>query len=284
MPNVLELIRLSTDFLSKKGIESPRLNAELLLADILKCKRLDLYLAFEKPLKTNEVDLYREYILRRSKFEPLQYILGKVEFYGIEIKVDKSVLIPRQETEILIDAVLNSFDSNTPVNILDVGTGSGNIAAALAANLPNATVYAIDISMDALKIAEENFERLMLNGRVKIIDTDINSLESELNHSFDLIVSNPPYVALNEYNNLQKEIINYEPKIAVTDMEDGFKFYNQITLRGKELLKTKGKIFFETGMGQSEKVTEILVQNGFPNVKAVKDYLGINRVIIGELI
>lgn len=284
MPNVLELIQLSTDFLSRKGIESPRLNAELLLAGVLKCKRLELYLAFDKPLKVNEIDLYRKYIVRRSKFEPLQYILGKVEFYGIEIKVDRSVLIPRQETEIMIDAILNSIDKSKRVSILDIGTGSGNIAAALAVNLPMAEVTAIDISPEALNIAEENFKTLMLNDRIKTIIRDISGIGNELNHSFDLIVSNPPYVALNDYGNLQKEIVEYEPRIAITDSEDGYKFYRLIAEKGKELLKEKGRIFFETGEGQSEKLIEIMFQSGFKNIASIKDYLGINRVIIGELI
>jgi len=284
MPNVLELIQLSTDFLSRKGIESPRLNAELLLADVLKCKRLDLYLAFDKPLKEYEVNLYRDFIVRRGKFEPLQYIVGKVEFYGIDIKLDKSVLIPRQETEIMIDAVLNSIDKTKPVNILDIGTGSGNIAAALAVNMPLAEITAIDISAEALKVAEENFKLHLLNERVTTINTDFNNIENGFNHSFDIIVSNPPYVSLNDYEKLQNEIVKYEPQIAVTDMEDGLKFYRQIVKKGRELLKGNGRIFFETGEGQSEKVMEIMSQSGFKNISTVKDYLGINRVIKGELI
>ncbi|HEY6436691.1 MAG TPA: HemK/PrmC family methyltransferase, partial [Ignavibacteriaceae bacterium] len=135
MITVIESIKLSTDFLAGKGIESPRTNAELLLADIINCKRLDLYLLFDRPLSEVELQHYREYIKRRSSFEPLQYILGKVEFYGLELNVNKSVLIPRPETEILIENIINQFSNEKNLKILDIGCGSGNISIALAVQL-----------------------------------------------------------------------------------------------------------------------------------------------------
>ena len=132
MITVLESINLSSEYLKNKGIESPRINAELLLAHILNCKRLNLYLSFEKPLTEEELQKYRELLRRRSKFEPLQYIIGKVEFYGIDFKVNTSVLIPRQETEIIVETIIGQYDKHDILRILDIGTGSGNIAIALA--------------------------------------------------------------------------------------------------------------------------------------------------------
>ena len=159
MITVLESINLSTQYLSEKGIESPRTNAELLLANIIGCKRLELYLSFDRPLGETELQKYREQIKRRGRFEPLQYITGKVEFYGLELKVNPSVLIPRPETELLVENILNQFSKEKEPIILDIGCGSGNIAIALAANLPAAKITSTDVSAEALKVAEENSER-----------------------------------------------------------------------------------------------------------------------------
>ena len=153
MITVLESINLSSDYLKNKGIESPRINAELLLAHVLNCKRLNLYLSFEKPLSEEEIIKYKELLKRRIKFEPLQYIIGKVEFYGIDFMVNPSVLIPRQETEILVETIIRQYDKYDTLRILDIGTGSGNIAVSLAKNLDNSFITGIDISEDALKIA-----------------------------------------------------------------------------------------------------------------------------------
>ncbi len=151
MLTVLESLELSSQFLEKKGIESARMNAELLLAHILECKRLDLYLRFNQPLNKIETDTYRDYITRRGNFEPYQYIVGDVEFYGLKFFVDKNVLIPRQETEILIDTIIEKYQKEEELKILDIGTGSGNIPISLAMNLPESKVISIDVSQDAIK-------------------------------------------------------------------------------------------------------------------------------------
>lgn len=280
MLKVLEAIQLSTDFLEKKGIESPRINAELLLASILNIKRLDLYLQFERPLNEKEISLYREKLKRRSNFEPLQYITGNVEFYGFNFKVNNSVLIPRQETEILVETVLNEIKNGINLSILDIGTGSGCIVISLAKKI-DANYEAIEISKEALIVAEENSVNNEVNNKIKFIYIDIKDFINKNSKQFDIIVSNPPYVSKSEYQNLQKEIINYEPSIAVSDFEDGFSFYELISSQGKNLLKTGGKLFFEIGMGQSEKVKEIMTENNFDTIKIIKDYSGIERVIFG---
>ncbi len=173
MLTVLESIKLSTEYLEKKGVESPRINAELLLAHILKCKRLDLYLTFDRPLSEEEITLYRSFLKRRGEFEPLQYIVGSVEFFGLPFFVNSSVLIPRQETEILVEEIIERNKNNPSIKILDIGTGSGNIAISLAKNLPGSTVTASDISEDALKLAAKNSVLNGTDSQVKFIENDI---------------------------------------------------------------------------------------------------------------
>jgi release factor glutamine methyltransferase len=281
MLTVLESLQLSTDFLDKKGIESSRLNAELLLSEILKCKRLDLYLKFDQPLKENEVDVYREWIARRGKFEPLQYIIGNVEFYGLPFKVTPDVLIPRPETEILVEEVIKFCKGKTALKILDIGTGSGNIPIALVKNLDNLEVTAIDVSEKVLSIAQENAVANGVEENIHFITADVKNYVSD--YEFDIIVSNPPYVSKEEYSTLQNEIRNYEPMVAVTDSNDGLDFYRTIAERAKILLKSNGKIFLEVGKDQSKYVTDILEKNDFINIYFVKDYQQIDRVVVGEL-
>ena len=282
MLTVLESLKLSTEYLEKKGIESARLNAELLLAEILNCKRLDLYLKFDQPLRENEVDIYREWISRRGKFEPLQYIIGRVEFYGMQFKVTRDVLIPRSETEILVEEVINFAKDKSGLRILDIGTGSGNIPIALAKNLTNAEITSVDVSANAIEVAKENALLNNVESKVEFILSDIYHLKIETD-LFDIVVSNPPYISAEEYPTLQKEIVDYEPSIALTDSNDGLNFYRTITEKSKSFLKKEGKIFFEIGKEQFDDVEKILLKNNFLNIKITKDYQQIERVISGEL-
>jgi len=284
MLTVLESIKLSTEFLTNKGIESPRVNAELMLAKILNCKRLDLYLSFDRPLNEQETNLYREFIRRRSKFEPLQYILGSVEFYGMEFIVDKSVLIPRPETEILVETILNSFNKEDELNILDIGTGSGIIAISLAKYLPSSSVTAIDLSESALNKAKENAKLNEVENQINFMSSDITTSDFKHQNNFDIIVSNPPYISLDEYQNLAPELRLYEPKSALTDNSDGLNFYRIICRESNSLLKKGGKLFFELGQGQSKEVSDLMMKENFSNIIIKKDYQNIDRVICGELI
>ncbi|MCL5031281.1 MAG: peptide chain release factor N(5)-glutamine methyltransferase [Bacteroidetes bacterium] len=283
MLTVLESINLSTEYLKNKGIESPRINAELLLAKILNCKRLELYLSFDRPLVENEVTQYREYIKRRSSFEPLQYIIGSVEFYGLEFKVNRSVLIPRQETEILVETIIKEYQNQNGLKILDIGTGSGIIAVCLAKYLPSAKVIAIDSSSEAIKVAKENAELNQLNENITFIDSEFMKYKNENENEFDVIVSNPPYISSDEFQDLQPELRIYEPRQALTDESNGLSFYKTITKKGKLLLKKNGKVFFEVGQNQSLAVKEILVKEHYSEIQIQKDYLSIDRVIYGEL-
>ena len=281
MLTVLQVLNKSTDYLEKKGIESPRMNAELLLADLLKCKRLELYLMYDRPLTEKELTEYRGYLKRRSTFEQTQYIIGTVEFYGLEFRVSPAVLIPRPETEILVETVINSVNKEDELQIMDIGSGSGNISIAIAVNLPNAYVTGIEISESAIAVAEENLKKYDLNKRVAFLNFDILRVNKDELSDFDIIVSNPPYVSKGDYDKVQKEIINYEPNFAVTDFYDGFKFYRKIISLTAQILKPSGKIFLEIAQGQSQKINEIMKENNFKEISIVQDYQKIDRVIYG---
>ena len=280
MITVLESINRSSEYLKNKGIESPRINAELLLAYILDCKRLNLYLAFDRPLSEEELEKYRSLLKRRVKFEPLQYIIGRVEFYGMDFIVNPSVLIPRQETEILVETIIEQYKDFEAVNILDIGTGSGNIAISLAKNL-NSYITAVDISDDALKTANENALLNSISNKINFIKKDF--LIDDINmHDFDVVVSNPPYVSIEEYETLQPELKVYEPKVALTDFNSGFQFYEAISERSNQLLKNGGKLFFEIGRGQFPEVRKIMEKYNYQNITIFNDYMNIERVISGE--
>ena len=281
---VLEALQLSTEFLEKKGIESARTNAELLLAEIIGCNRLGLYLAFERPLNEDEKKTYREFIARRGKFEPLQYIIGNVEFYGLKFNVNENVLIPRPETEILVEKILELVNKGNHLSILDIGSGSGNISIALAKNIDSCSVTGLDISEDAVTVAAENCKLNNVEEKVKFLVQDVFKINNgTVQNKFDVIVSNPPYVANNEYSTLQEEIVKYEPKIALTDFSDGFNFYKEIIRKSGDLLNSGGYLFFEAALGQSDKIAGLMKEANFTNVNVVKDYSNIDRIIYGQL-
>ncbi len=283
MLTILNAIELSADYLQKKGVDSARINAELILADILNCKRMDLYLKFDQPLSEEETNNYREFIKRRGQREPLQYITGSVEFYGLNFIVNDNVLIPRPETELLVEEIINNFTKEEELRILDVGAGSGNISISLAKHLPNCKIISIDKSKNAIEVANKNALNNNINGQIDFREIDFNNFPKGEFRQFNIIVSNPPYITLQEYSSLEAELINYEPKEALTDFNDGLTFYKSITEKSKDMLQKKGKLFFEIGHGQSAEIRKIMEMNNFTNIKIIKDYQNIDRVIYGEL-
>ncbi len=283
MLTVLKALTLSTDYLSKKGVDEARANAELMLSDILKCKRLDLYLRFDKPLSEYEKVKYREYLKRRGEREPLQYILGHTEFYGMEFKVTPSVLIPRPETELLVEKIIDENKNKSNLRILDIGAGSGNISIALAKYLVNPKITSIDISANALNIAKENAISNSVEEYIDFVEFDIMNSNIDKLGEFDIIVSNPPYVSMNNMNNLEPELKEHEPVEALTDNSDGYSFYYRISGIAKQLLPNGGKIYFEISENQGEKVSQIMVENGIQNIIILKDYQDLERVVSGEL-
>jgi len=282
MITVLEAINLSAAYLQKKGVESPRLNAELLLAHILNCKRLSLYLMFDRPLNEKETNQYRDFLSRRSKREPLQYIIGTTEFYNVTLKIDSRALIPRPETELLVELIINHYKEKSNLKFLDIGVGSGCITVALLKNLSYSTAIAIDISDDALSLTKEN---LLLNNIGDVIQLiKFNALEDDYSKlgKFDFVVSNPPYVSKEEYENLQPELKYYEPRIALTDNENGLKFYEVIIKSSHNILNPKGKLFFEIAPSIAEEVKRLFAANNFFNINLIKDLNNHFRIIYGE--
>lgn len=283
MPTVLEILDKSTAFLNEKRIESPRLNADLLMAHVLSCKRLDLYLMFDRPLKEDELEKYREFIRRRIKFEPLQYIVGSVDFFGLNISVSPAVLIPRPETELLVEIIIEENKELQCPKILDLGSGSGNISIALAKALPDSRVFALDISKESIEVAKNN---ALENGieNIEFINSDMFDFMSYSSHNhreFDLIVSNPPYVSESDYKTVQEEILRYEPSIAVTDFSDGYKFHSEIIKNAGKMLKPSGKVYLEMALGQDELLKDMMIEEGYSGVEIYKDYSKICRFIRG---
>lgn len=282
MPTILEVINLSTKYLREKGIDSPRMNAELLLAHTLKMPRLQLYLSYELPLKEEELIIMRNYLKKRGEFEPLQYIIGETDFFGLKLKTDKRALVPRPETELLVEEIIRQYKDFEKVKFLEIGTGSGNIVISIVKNILNSFAVTIDKSSDAINLAKENAALNEVLNKIEFINCDLNQFE--IKEEFDFVVSNPPYVSLNDYNSLQKEIVKYEPFEAVCDGNDGFSFYRMIIEKAKKNIKHGGKIFFEIGFNQSEVVKSILETNDFKEISIIKDYQKIDRIIIGQKI
>lgn len=275
---VLETLKLASEYLEKYEIENARLNAELLLCDILECKRLELYTNFDKPLKENEIQKLREYLLRRAKGEPLQYIIGKANFFGLEFVVTPDVLIPRPETELLVEEIINSFDKNSNLKILDVCSGSGNIGITLAKNFPLSLVYCIDFSEKAIEIGRLNARKLNVeNISFHLLDI-LNEIPNEKN--FGVIVSNPPYISSSKKDTLQREVRLYEPHNALF-VDDELKFYKRIIELSDELLNENGKLFFEIDHELAEPVSNLMKNKNFKSIKIKKDYAELNRIISG---
>jgi len=278
---VVELIQTTTAFFKQKQIENARLNAEMLLAHVLDKSRIDLYVQFERPLSPDELTTFREYVSRRSKNEPLQYIIGETEFMGLPFQVNPSVLIPRPETEILCEEILKLKDSySIPLKLLDIGTGSGCIAISLAHFWPDANITAIDISPDALKTAERN---KVLNNitNLNLIEQDVFNLTNNavFNDKFKIIVSNPPYIAQDEMASLQIEVRDFEPREALTDADDGLSFYRHIMdlVAGNTL--SCEYLFFEMSGSQPKKIVAEAKKRNFTDIAIVNDLNGIERVL-----
>lgn len=281
---VLEAIQKSTEFLAKKGIESPRLQTELLLAHLLKMPRMKLYLNFDRALTTAETDALRDFVKRRSVHEPLQHITGSTSFLGFEIKVNRNALVPRPETELLAGEACRFLSSlNTqPSTALDFGTGTGCIAIAIAAKCPNARVTALDVSSDALALAKENVTANNVSDRVEFLSGNGFAAFAEP-RQFDLIVSNPPYIPTAEIETLQPEVRDFDPRGALDGGPDGLDFYRMFASQAKAFLKAHGRIMLEFGDGQAAAIREIFGNEKWI-VEAVKeDYSQRERILVAAL-
>ena len=282
---VIDIIKWAEKYFPKNRFANPKLEIEWLLRSLLECSRLDIYLRFEEPLDTKQLLVLKGWINRRIKNnEPLQYITGSCEFYGKRYIVNSKVLIPRQETERVIDLAIEKSNLIENPYILDIGTGSGCIAIACASEIPNSKVFGIDISSDALQIAKENKFRLRLeNTYFAMLDILIDAPDTSL-RKYDLLVSNPPYVSKNEMKHLSKEIKNFEPHIALTDFKDGLIFYHRLAELGRKIVKVNGWIILEVGLGNHpNEVLSIFKDLNYRNPKLVKDFNRDNRVFIAQV-
>jgi release factor glutamine methyltransferase len=276
--HVLDLLKVTEKLLKEKKIENARLNAELLLSDVLKMPRIKLYLDFEKPLKEDEIEQYRAKIRRRLNHEPLQYILGYTEFYGLRFELSPDVLIPRPETEILVEKAVEAISSLEIINpkILEIGTGSGCISISAGSKV-NCTVDAIDINESALNLARKNSEKNGTSSKINFLNKDIfNSFKNF--DGYDMVLCNPPYVPASEFDLLQDEIKNYEPRTAVTDEGDGLSFYRKIFELFRETYSGV-KLLVEIGDGRKDEVEKLLNSNDISKYDIYKDYHGIGRVL-----
>lgn len=278
---VLEGIQKSAEFLAKKSIESPRLQAELLLAHVLGLERMKLYLNFERVLAPAEVDRFRDLIRRRGQREPLQHIVGSTSFCGLELAVNRHVLVPRPETELLAEAgwTFLSTHNPQPSTALDFGTGSGCLAIALAVKSPDARVHALDLSADALEIAKQNAARHQVLQRIQFVCGDGFAALPEGNR-FDLIISNPPYVATAEIESLEPEVRDYDPRSALDGGADGLDFYRRFAAEARPFLQTGGRLMLEFGDGQADAIKAIFETQNWV-VEAVKeDYSQRPRIVV----
>jgi len=277
MPSVLEIIQKSSEFLSARGVESARLNAELLIGHALKLKRMQLYLQFERVLTEPELEKIRPLVKRRSQREPLQYIIGTVEFGGLKLKVDRRALIPRPETELLIEKIIG-LCVQPPLSVLDLGTGTGAIALALAKAFPEAQVTAVEVSTEAMALAAENVLASGFGPRVRLINSAwFKGLLSE--GRFELIVSNPPYLTAAETDAAAPEVRGHEPRSALVGGLDGRVDLREIIVAASPFLAPGGLLALETGIAQHAELMALAAAHGFERIESSRDLTGRDRFI-----
>ena len=278
--NIMKILNWTKQYFEAKGVENLRLDAEVLLCAVLKCQRITLYVDFERPLSEEELATYREYVRRRGNFEPLAYILGERAFMRNTFKVNKATLVPRPETELLVESLVRIvplLKREGDVKILDIGTGSGAIIVSLLDYLPNAKGVGVDISVDALIVAKENSEKIGVTGRIGFVRSDVFS-KLPLEKKFDIIVSNPPYIPAGDIAGLDKDV-QQEPRGALDGGADGLDFYRRITAEAMDHMAEEGVLAFEIGIGQAAAVQQLCLDAGFVKTAVRKDYAGIERMV-----
>ncbi len=275
-----EILDLTAGHFSRHDLDQPRLEAELLLGHILGLERIQLYVQFDRPLKENELEQMRQFIRRRAQGEPLAYILGEKEFMSLPFQVDSRVLIPRPETEHLVERALQIFGPTAEPTLIDLGTGSGAIAVSLAHYLPHSRIWALDVRPDILELARDNARRSGVQDRIRFILGDL--LEPVLQEGpVDGILSNPPYIPTEELEKLSPEV-RWQPRLALDGGRNGLHFYPLIINQADALLKEGGYLGLETGAGQDQAVSPLLEKKGFSEISIDEDYSGHKRCIWGR--
>jgi release factor glutamine methyltransferase len=281
---VRDILSSSAEYLGSRGVVTTRLDSERLLAEVLGVERMDLYVEYDRVVEESERARLRELIRRRGNREPAQHILGTTGFYGLDLATDPRALIPRRETEMLVDRALE-IAGERPVKVLDLGTGSGAVALALAKSLEEnladgARIVATDKSPDALALAIANAEKLGLSERVRFIESDLFSALGDAD-TFDIIVANLPYVPTGEIDTLEPEVRDHEPRAALDGGPDGLECVRACISAAPPFVSPGGWILLEVGAGQAEPVTELLAAAGFETARPLRDPGGIDRVAQG---
>jgi release factor glutamine methyltransferase len=278
---IQRLLTWVTEYLTQKGVDAPRLSAELLLSHVLGLKRIELYTQYNKVVAQEQRDRLRDLVKRSGEHEPVAYLVGRTEFYSIEFEVTPDCLIPRPETELLVQRSIEFLRKRTgPQQICDLCTGCGVIAVAIAKNVPDAKVTATDISEPALAVAAKNIEKHKLADRIELRHGDLfEPLVPQLD-LFDLIACNPPYVSAPEYEALDRNVKDYEPRVALYAGQDGLDVYRRIVEKVGQFLKPDGILLLEIGYQQGSAVRELLEQTGiFTQIRIDKDLQGHDRVV-----
>lgn len=270
------LLQWSESFFRDKGIETPRLDAEVLLSHVLEKPRIYLYVHYDQPLDPEELAAYRGFVRRRAAREPVAYLLGEREFMGITFAVSPAVLVPQPDTETLVGEAEKRLRGTPGARIADVGTGSGAIALSLLYMLPNLTAAAVDISPEALKVARENAACLSLSDRVTFYEGDL--LAPLRGQTFDAIVSNPPYIPREDIAALPIEV-QAEPRLALDGGVDGLDFYRRLTREAAALLRPGGFLAVEAGRGEAAAISDMARAQGWGEVEIAQDLAGIDRVV-----
>lgn len=286
---IRELLQKGLDILPKGDFSNPLFDVQLLLSYILDVDKIYIYTHLDDILDKKDVDKFLLLVDKRKEGYPIQYIVGEQEFMGLEFYVDENVLVPRQDTEVLIEYIIDFAKKHYPkdketVNIVDIGTGSGAITLSLAHYIEKAFVYSVDISKKALTVAKKNCKKFNLEDKVKFLNGDLlNPIEDlKLYNKFDIIVSNPPYIPSEDIDKLQVEVSTYEPRLALDGGLDGLDYYKKLILESPKFLINGGLLAFEMGYNQGGDIVNLMKKDGrFKNMEIIKDLAGHDRIVIG---
>ena len=279
---VLDLVEWTENYFRESGITTPRLDAEVLLGFVLQKSRLQLYLSFEMPVFPDRLSVFRQLIQRRKEHTPVSYLTNHREFMSIDFYVDSRVLIPRPETEILVEYVLDRTSTHGPISLVDIGTGSGAIAVSLAFNRPEWYIVATDISIDALAVAETNATRHQT--QIEFRSGDMLSTLESVDDKFDWIVSNPPYISSQDYKILPPDVRNFEPKLALASPPDGLQLIRILIESAPNYLKPNGRLAIEIGKGQRLDVEDFVHRSKkYQKIDFIPDLSGVARILVVQV-
>ena len=279
---VLDLVEWTENYFRESGITTPRLDAEVLLGFVLQKSRLQLYLSFEMPVFPDHLSVFRQLVQRRKEHTPVSYLTNHREFMSIDFYVDSRVLIPRPETEILVEYVLDRTSTHGPVSLVDIGTGSGAIAVSLAFNRPEWYIVATDISIDALAVAETNATRHQT--QIEFRSGDMLSTLESVDNKFDWIVSNPPYISSQDYKILPPDVRNFEPKLALASPPDGLQLIRILIESAPNYLKPNGRLAIEIGKGQRLDVEDFVHRSKkYQKIDFIPDLSGVARILVVQV-